>query len=217
MSFSWLFLGGVVSTRARLRFTNRGQRAVNSVRWSRIFQRTAKYLLTGCLTPRGQMQVLASDREGKIQSQCPLRREKSVRTPTHPCPPYRKQLVRPCWRSGVQCRTSSAASVRYRVPALYRQLLLVHQLRSISSEHNIPRDSRFPTRLYAEVNKFQYGKNAHKKIGVFSGEHILPPAELASIQNGHPTCTAVRNVTMARRRCGTLAFWNKSHSPRMLN
>jgi hypothetical protein len=54
MSFSWLFLGGVVSTRARLRFTNRGQCAVNSVRWSRIFQRTAKYLLTGCLTPGGK-------------------------------------------------------------------------------------------------------------------------------------------------------------------
>jgi hypothetical protein len=54
MSFSWPFLGGVVSTRARLRFTNRGQCAVNSVRWSRIFQRTAKYLLTGCLTPGGK-------------------------------------------------------------------------------------------------------------------------------------------------------------------
>ena len=54
MSLSWLFLGGVVSTRPRLRFTNRGQCAVNSVRWSRIFQRTATYLLTGCLTPGGK-------------------------------------------------------------------------------------------------------------------------------------------------------------------
>jgi hypothetical protein len=52
--FQLVFLGGVVSTRARLRFTNRGQCAVNSVRWSRIFQRTAKYLLTGCLTPGGK-------------------------------------------------------------------------------------------------------------------------------------------------------------------
>jgi hypothetical protein len=54
MSFSWLFLGGVVSTRARLRFTSRGQCAVNSLRWSRLFQRTAKYLLTGCPTPAGK-------------------------------------------------------------------------------------------------------------------------------------------------------------------
>jgi hypothetical protein len=55
MSFSWLFLGGVVSTRARFRFTNRGQCAINSLRWSRVFQRTAKYLLTGCLTPGGKL------------------------------------------------------------------------------------------------------------------------------------------------------------------
>ena len=41
----------VVSTRARLRFTNRGQCAVNSLRWSSNFQRTAKSVLTGCLTP----------------------------------------------------------------------------------------------------------------------------------------------------------------------
>src|SRR6516164_5290271 len=54
MSFRWLFLGGLVSTRARLRFTNRGQHAVNSVRQSRILQRTANYLLTVCLTPGGK-------------------------------------------------------------------------------------------------------------------------------------------------------------------
>ena len=51
MSFSWLFLGGVVSTRARLRFTNRGHYAVHSVRRSSLLQRTANYLLTVCLTP----------------------------------------------------------------------------------------------------------------------------------------------------------------------
>ena len=54
MSFSWLFLGEVVSTRARLRFTNRGQHAVNSVRRSSLVQRTANYLLTVCLTPGGK-------------------------------------------------------------------------------------------------------------------------------------------------------------------
>jgi hypothetical protein len=54
MSFSWLFLGGLVSTRAHLRFTNRGQCAVNSVRRSSLLQRTANYLLTVCLTPGGK-------------------------------------------------------------------------------------------------------------------------------------------------------------------
>jgi len=53
MSFSRLFLGGLVSTRARLRFTNRRQCAVNSVCRSRNLQRTANYLLTVCLTPGG--------------------------------------------------------------------------------------------------------------------------------------------------------------------
>jgi hypothetical protein len=55
MSFSWLFLGGMLSSRARLCFTNRGQCAVNSVRRSRILQRTANYLLTVCLTPGGKL------------------------------------------------------------------------------------------------------------------------------------------------------------------
>jgi hypothetical protein len=54
MSFSWLFLGGMLSSRARLRFTNRGQHAVNSVRRSSLLQRTANYLLTVCLTPGGK-------------------------------------------------------------------------------------------------------------------------------------------------------------------
>ena len=54
MSFSWLFLGGMLSSRARLRFTNRGQCAVNSVCRSRTSQRTANYLLTVCLTPGGK-------------------------------------------------------------------------------------------------------------------------------------------------------------------
>jgi len=44
MSFSWLFLVGLDSTRARLRVTNRGQCAVNSVRRSRNLQPTANYL-----------------------------------------------------------------------------------------------------------------------------------------------------------------------------
>ncbi len=54
MSCSWLFLGGLVSTRARLRFTNRGQCAVHLVCRSSILQRTANYLLTVCLTPGGK-------------------------------------------------------------------------------------------------------------------------------------------------------------------
>ena len=54
MSCSWLFLGGLVSTRARLRFTNRGQCAVNSVCRSSILQRTAKLSLNCLSHPRGQ-------------------------------------------------------------------------------------------------------------------------------------------------------------------
>ena len=54
MSCSWLFLGGLVSTTARLRFTNRGQHAVNSVLRSSVLQCTANYLLTVCLTPGGK-------------------------------------------------------------------------------------------------------------------------------------------------------------------
>jgi len=54
MSFGWLFLGGMLSSRARLRFPNQGQHAVNLVRRSSIFHRTANYLLTGCLTPGGK-------------------------------------------------------------------------------------------------------------------------------------------------------------------
>ena len=46
MSFSWLFLGGLVSTRARLGFTNREQHALTPFCWSSIFQRTANSLLT---------------------------------------------------------------------------------------------------------------------------------------------------------------------------
>src|SRR5262252_155810 len=57
MSCGWLFLGGLVSTRARLRFTNRGQCAVNSVLRSSILQRTANYLLTVCPTPGGKCTV----------------------------------------------------------------------------------------------------------------------------------------------------------------
>src|ERR1700739_1162980 len=70
MSFSWLFLGGLLSSRARLRFTNRGQSAVNSVHRSRIFQRTANYLLTVCLTPGGKrtlpLRIFPSALEGPL-------------------------------------------------------------------------------------------------------------------------------------------------------
>jgi hypothetical protein len=44
----------MLSSRTRLRFPNQGQHAVNSVRRSSIFHRTANYLLTGCLTPGGK-------------------------------------------------------------------------------------------------------------------------------------------------------------------
>src|SRR6266496_4545336 len=57
MSFGWLFLGGMLSSRARLRFTNRGQHAVNSFCRSSIFRRTANYLLTVCLTPGGKRSI----------------------------------------------------------------------------------------------------------------------------------------------------------------
>ena len=50
MSFSWLFLGGLLSSTARLRFTNRGQGAVHSFCPSRIFQRTANTVLFDCLS-----------------------------------------------------------------------------------------------------------------------------------------------------------------------
>src|SRR6516162_5070073 len=70
MSFSWLFLGEVVSTRARLRFTNRGQHAVNSVRRSSLLQRTANYLLTVCLTPGGKRSLCVGDK-GPISQRGP--------------------------------------------------------------------------------------------------------------------------------------------------
>ena len=44
----------MLSSRARLRFTNREQCAVNSVHRSSLLQRTANYLLTVCLTPGGK-------------------------------------------------------------------------------------------------------------------------------------------------------------------
>src|SRR5262249_57348750 len=46
--------------------------------------------------------------------------------------------------------------------------------------------------------------------------YILPPAELASIQNGQPTRTAVRSITIDRQRCETCAFCPSSHSIRLL-
>src|ERR1700747_508371 len=54
MSFGWLFLSGMLSSRAHLRFTNRGQCSVHSVCLSRNLQPTANYLLTVCLTPGGK-------------------------------------------------------------------------------------------------------------------------------------------------------------------
>jgi len=42
--------------------------------------------------------------------------------------------------------------------------------------------------------------------------YILPPAEFASIQNGHPTRAAVRSKTRDRSLCGTFVFWPSSHS-----
>src|SRR5579863_10138368 len=50
MSFSWLFLGGLVSTRSRFRFTNRRQDAVHSISQSSIVQRTANTVLFDCLS-----------------------------------------------------------------------------------------------------------------------------------------------------------------------
>jgi hypothetical protein len=69
MSFSWLFLGGLVSTRARFRFTNRGQHAVNSLCRSSIFQRTANYLLTVGLTPGGKARC-SSRGAAEINASC---------------------------------------------------------------------------------------------------------------------------------------------------
>jgi hypothetical protein len=45
--------------------------------------------------------------------------------------------------------------------------------------------------------------------------YILPPAELASIQKGHPTRTAVRSMMSERRRSGILAFCPSSHSVKL--
>src|SRR6516165_3321152 len=79
MSFSWLFLGEVVSTRARLRFTNRGQHAVNSVRRSSLLQRTANYLLTVCLTPGGKRNQRERLRVfGEHRCECASRKPRSV-------------------------------------------------------------------------------------------------------------------------------------------
>src|ERR1019366_712848 len=64
MSFSCLFLGGLVSTRARFRFTNREQHAVNWLCRSSILQRTANYLLTVCLTPGGKPRVYGNNPGG---------------------------------------------------------------------------------------------------------------------------------------------------------
>jgi hypothetical protein len=47
---TWSSLGAA----PRLRFTNQEQHAANLFGWPRIFQRTAKYLLTGCLTSGGK-------------------------------------------------------------------------------------------------------------------------------------------------------------------
>ena len=51
MSCSWLFLGGLVSTRARLCFTNRRTACDTRILPSRIFQRTANSVLFAGLSP----------------------------------------------------------------------------------------------------------------------------------------------------------------------
>ena len=51
-----------------------------------------------------------------------------------------------------------------------------------------------------------------KPISSSLSPYVLPPAELMSIQNGHPTRTAVRNCTSERCRSGTLDFWPSNHS-----
>src|SRR6202789_3851283 len=50
MSFSRLFLGGLVSTRTHLRFTGRHQNAIKWFLSSRLLQRTANRVLSFCLT-----------------------------------------------------------------------------------------------------------------------------------------------------------------------
>ena len=54
----------MLSSRARLRFTNREHHAVNSIRRSSILQPTANYLLTVCLTPGGKRTLVLNSRAG---------------------------------------------------------------------------------------------------------------------------------------------------------
>jgi len=56
MSFSWLFLGGLVSTRARFRFTNRGQACSKLTLPVEHFSANGKLSLNCLSHPRGQAQ-----------------------------------------------------------------------------------------------------------------------------------------------------------------
>ena len=56
MSFSWLFLGGVVSTRARLRFTNRAPVCGKLASLVEDFSANGKVSLNWLSHPRGQVQ-----------------------------------------------------------------------------------------------------------------------------------------------------------------
>jgi hypothetical protein len=58
MSSSRLFLGGLRSRRARLRFTGRHQNAIKWSRRSRVLQRTANRVLTVCLSQGGNPKLL---------------------------------------------------------------------------------------------------------------------------------------------------------------
>src|SRR5690349_14996117 len=76
MSFSWLFLGELVSTRSRFRFTNRRQDAVHSISRSSIFQRTANTVLFDCLSGGVHPRRHCPSREGRLCSKTERERGK---------------------------------------------------------------------------------------------------------------------------------------------
>src|SRR5579872_6426691 len=71
MSFSWLFLGELVSTRSRFRFTNRRQDAVHSISRSSIFQRTANTVLFDCLSGGVHPKGLRRPAQGDLRNDDP--------------------------------------------------------------------------------------------------------------------------------------------------
>ena len=66
-----LFLGGLVSTRARLRFTGCLQFAMKEYGRSRNFQRTANSVLTVCVSPGGKRKPFRSCRDQRRAEACP--------------------------------------------------------------------------------------------------------------------------------------------------